>query len=196
MIAITNSYSPTRFFQKVQVYYTILYYVILQCNILQYTRLQYSILYYVIIHQVFPESATHSTHDLALFSGRNRFGSIRFGCGLLNYSSFRFNSVRNMIFPGSTRFGLRFSDASWLGPVRFGSFPRSVPAVFRITRFGSVRLGRFGSVSYSFLYNYWKLLDSLNRIWSQLQRLQSAGPSEPYAYHNNTCIYIYIYIYT
>ena len=33
----------------------------------------------------------------------------------------RFGSVRKTIFPGSTRFGLRFSDASWLGSVRFGS---------------------------------------------------------------------------
>ena len=56
------------------------------------------------------------------------------------------------MFPGSTRFGLRFSDASWLGPVRFGSVPRPVPAGSRIQRFGSVRPVRFGSVSYSFLH--------------------------------------------
>ena len=63
-----------------------------------------------------------------------------------------------MIFPGSTQFGLSFSDAisdaSWLGPVRFSSFPRPVPVGSRIKRFGSVRFGRFGlfgSVSYSFL---------------------------------------------
>ena len=46
-----------------------------------------------------------------------------------------------MTFPGSTRFGLRFSDAWWLGPVRFGLFPRPVPAGSRIKRFGSVRFG-------------------------------------------------------
>ena len=64
---------------------------------------------------------------------------------------YRFGSVRKHIFPGSTRFGLRFSDASWLGPVRSGSLPRPVPAGSRINRFGSVRFGRFGSVSYSVL---------------------------------------------
>ena len=72
----------------------------------------------------------------------------------------RFISVRKLFFPGSTRFGLRFSDASWLGPVRFASsiqFPEVSLSGFRV-RFrpipeltGSVRFGRFGSVSYSFL---------------------------------------------
>ena len=52
---------------------------------------------------------------------------------------------------GSTRFGLRFSDVSWLGPIRFGSVPRPVPAGFEIQRFVSVRFGPYGSVSYSFL---------------------------------------------
>ena len=82
---------------------------------------------------------------------RNRLGSIRFGSGLLNNSSVRFGSVRTNIFPGSTRFGLRFSDASWLGPIRFGSFARAEPVGSRIERFGSVRLGsvRFGSYSCS-----------------------------------------------
>ena len=37
------------------------------------------------------------------------------------------------------------------GPVRFGSFPRPVPAGSAIQRFDSVRFGRLGSVSYSFL---------------------------------------------
>ena len=32
----------------------------------------------------------------------------------------RFGSVRKNSCPGSTRFGLRFLGASWLGPVRFG----------------------------------------------------------------------------
>ena len=78
-------------------------------------------------------------------------GSVRFvsvpDCSKIN----RFGSVRKLICPGSTLFGLRFSDASWLGPVRFGSFPRPVPAGSGIKRLGSVRLCRFGSVSYSFL---------------------------------------------
>ena len=69
--------------------------------------------------------------------------------------SFRFWTLRKIIgsfrtddFPGSTRFGLCLSNASWLGPVRFGSFPRPVPAGSRIKRFDSVRFDR--SVSYSF----------------------------------------------
>ena len=61
------------------------------------------------------------------FSRIHRNGSVRFGIFI-------------------TRFGLCFSDASRLGPVRFGSFPRPVPELN-----GSVRFGRFGSVSYSFL---------------------------------------------
>ena len=72
----------------------------------------------------------------------------------VRFDSFRFRTFRKFIgsvrfgnyFPGSTRFGLRFSDASWLGPVRFGSFPRPVPAGSRIKRFGSVRFG--GSVRF------------------------------------------------
>ena len=48
------------------------------------------------------------------------------------------------MFPGSTLFGLRLSDASWLCPVRFGSFPNPVPAGSRFKRFGSVRQVRFG----------------------------------------------------
>ena len=70
------------------------------------------------------------------FSKIHRFGSVRFGS--------------ENIFPGSTRFGLRFSDASWLGPVRFGSVPCPVPASSRIKLFGSVRFGsvRFGSVRF------------------------------------------------
>ena len=45
------------------------------------------------------------------------------------------------MFLGSTRFSLRFSDSSWLGPVRFGSVPRPVPAGSRIKRFDSDRFG-------------------------------------------------------
>ena len=65
------------------------------------------------------------------------------------------------MFPGSTRFGLRFSDASWLCPIRFGPFLRPVPAGSRIKRFSSVRFGRFGSDSYSFLYFCWIRLETL-----------------------------------
>ena len=36
------------------------------------------------------------------------------------------------------------------GSVRFGSVPHPVPAGSRIERFGSVRFGRLGSVSYTF----------------------------------------------
>ena len=64
----------------------------------------------------------------------------------------RFGSVRRKIrFPGSPRFRLRLSDASWLGPFWFGSVPRPVPAGSRIQRFGLVRFGQFGSVYYLFL---------------------------------------------
>ena len=51
-------------------------------------------------------------------AGSARFVSVP---DFFNNSSVRFGSVRTIIFPGSTRFGLRLSDASWLGPVRFGS---------------------------------------------------------------------------
>ena len=67
-----------------------------------------------------------------LSSGRNQFDSVRFG------------SVRTTSFPGSTRFGLRFYDASWLGSVRFGSVPRPVPVGSESN--GSVRFGSAGSV--------------------------------------------------
>ena len=74
------------------------------------------------------------------------------GTGLVQFVSLpdfstihRFGSVRMIICPVSTRFGLRFSGASWLGhPVGFGSLPRPVPAGSKIKRFGSVRPVRFG----------------------------------------------------
>ena len=77
---------------------------------------------------------------MAHISGGNRFGSIRFGSGLFEKSSVRLGSVRKVEFPSSTQFSLCFLNASWLGPVRFGSFPRPVPAGSEIKRFGSVRL--------------------------------------------------------
>ena len=77
-----------------------------------------------------------------------RFDSFRFRSFRTIFCSVRFGSVRTNKFPGSTRLGLRFSDAPWLGPVRFGSV-----SVSGIDRFCSVRFGRFGSVSYSFLWS-------------------------------------------
>ena len=52
----------------------------------------------------------------ASLSGRKRFGSVPDVSELP-----RSGSVRKEIVSGSTRFGLRFSDASWLGPVPFRS---------------------------------------------------------------------------
>ena len=85
-------------------------------------------------------------------SGRKLFGSIRFGSrlfehifGSVRFGLVRFGSVRKHIFPGSTWFGLRFSDRPWLGPVQFGSVPRPVPAGSGIKRLGSVRFGWFDS---------------------------------------------------
>ena len=48
------------------------------------------------------------------------------------------------MFPGSKQFGLRFSDASWLGPVRFGSASGSGRFRNSTVRFGSVWPVRFG----------------------------------------------------
>ena len=71
-------------------------------------------------------------------------GSVRF-VSVPDFSTIhRLGSVRTIICSGSTRFGPRFSDASWVGPVRFGSFRRLVLAGSRITRFGSVRPIRYG----------------------------------------------------
>ena len=77
-------------------------------------------------------------HTTIAYPGRNRFGSIRFGSVTFEKSSVRFGSVRKHVFPGSMRFGLPFSDASWLGPVRFGLFPHPVPELNGSVRFGSV----------------------------------------------------------
>ena len=56
-------------------------------------------------------------------------GSVRFvAVPDFEDSSVRFGSVRNDMCPGSTRFGLRCSDASWLGPVRcFRVWFRPIP---------------------------------------------------------------------
>ena len=71
-------------------------------------------------------------------------GSVRFVSVPDSSTIHRLGSVRERMFPGSMRFGRRFSDATWLGPVRFGSFLCPVPAGSRIKRFGSVRPVRFG----------------------------------------------------
>ena len=65
--------------------------------------------------------------------------SFRFGSGLSKIH--RFGSVRRTILAGSMRFGLRFSDASWLrfGSVRFRVRFRSVPELNGSVRFGSAR---------------------------------------------------------
>ena len=55
------------------------------------------------------------------YKQEGRFGSVRFGSRFFKKSSVRFGSFRKFSFPCSTRFGLIFSDALWLGPVRFGS---------------------------------------------------------------------------
>ena len=88
-------------------------------------------------------------------TGRNRFGSIRFGSGLFENSSVRFGSIRfgseKIIFPIWRGSACVFRTRR--GSVRFGSVPRPVPAGSRsnqTVRFGSVPFGRFGSVSYSF----------------------------------------------
>ena len=59
---------------------------------------------------------TRTLHGL-IMSGRDRFVSVRMK------SLFRFGSVRTIICPDSTRFGLRFWDASWLGPFPEGNLP-------------------------------------------------------------------------
>ena len=79
------------------------------------------------------------------FSKINRFGSVRFG---------------NFKFPGSTPFGLHFSDASWLGSVRFRVRFRPIPELN-----GSVRFGRFGSVRFLAPSCYTEWYVKLNNPW-------------------------------
>ena len=104
-----------------------------------------------------------------------RFDSFRFRTFRKLIGSVQFSSDKNNC-PGSMRFGLRFSDASSLGPVQFVLLPRPAPAgsrnkrfaSVRPVRFASVRPVRFGSVSYIYIYIY------------------------IYMY---VCMYVYIYIY-
>ena len=75
---------------------------------------------------------------------RKGTGSVRF-VSVPDISTInQFDSVRKTNCPGSTRFGLCVSDASCLGPGRFGSFPRPVPAGSRMKQFGSIRPVWFG----------------------------------------------------
>ena len=105
---------------------------------------------YIYTHDPWP-CPVSATANSRIGSGRNRFDSIHFGSdSLVRFASLRFASEQNNL-PGSTRSGMRFSDVSWLAPVRFGSVPRPVPAGFEISRFGLVRFGWFGPVSHSFL---------------------------------------------
>ena len=136
---------------------------------------------------------------------------------------YRKEPVRFVSVPCSTRFVLRCSSASWLGLVRFGgSVPRPVPAGSGINRFGPVRLGRFGSVSYFFLqYASWNRCAERRDIGVggvprspiqfkfriQKHKFPQASKSKHTSFEATStrsfelrgmyvCIYIYIYIYT
>ena len=104
-----------------------------------------------------------------LISGRNQFGSIRFGSGLFENSSVRFGSVRKNRFPGSTRFSLRCSDSLWLGPVRFRVRFRQVPELN-----GSVRPVRFGFLFLPVSYTR----NNAGRT-NEMPALESNVPSRP-----------------
>ena len=155
-------------------------------------------------------------------SGRNRFGSIRLGSGFFENRSVRFGSVRKFSFPGSTRFGLRFSDASWLGPVRFGSASGSGRFQNYTVRSGSAGSVRFLIhscrllfllISYSFLFLIIIIIPSYFFLFLFLLISCSSlpGACPPLAYLGKTqirgvfinprwrlymCIYIYTYICT
>ena len=112
-------------------------------------------------------------------TGRNRFGSIRFGSRLFS-KSHRFGSVRKMVFP-------------WFDAVR--------PALFGcvVARSGSIRFGRFGSVSYSFLSAICCKLSRLlpgRRRGVQYPAKDKGACNIKENTHHNIYIYIYIYIYT
>ena len=78
-------------------------------------------------------------------------GSVRF-VSVPDFSKMnRFGSVRLGILVSPVRRGSACAFQTRRGSVRFGSVPRPVPAGSGIERFGSVRLGRSGSVSYFFL---------------------------------------------
>ena len=91
----------------------------------------------VIIVIIMIQEGTGSVRFVSVpdFSKIHRFGSVRFG---------------NVFLPIRRGSACVFWT-SWLGPVRFCSVPRLVPAGSGIKRFSSVRFGWFGSVSHSFL---------------------------------------------
>ena len=81
-----------------------------------------------------------------------RFDSFRFRFLSRKFvGSVQFGLVRKICFPVRRCSASVFLDALWLEPVHLGSVQRPVPAGSEIMRFCSVRFGRFGSVSYSFL---------------------------------------------
>ena len=86
-----------------------------------------------------------------MLSGRNRFGSIRFGSTIFEQNLVWVRFGLAIVLSGSMRFGMRCLTALRFGQVRFDSVPRPLPAGSRTKRFGLVRPVRFGSVSYSFL---------------------------------------------
>ena len=71
-------------------------------------------------------------------------GSVRF-VSVPDFSTI-IGSDRKMSFPGSTRFGLRFSDASWLGSVRFASAGSVSCSFLFIQKCTSKGIGRQGMV--------------------------------------------------
>ena len=102
---------------------------------------------------------TYSRFPLMQGGGAGTLGAGR-GSGFPNFSnfSFRFRTFRvfvgsvrfglAIVAPGSTRFGLRFSYASWFGPVRFDSVLRPVPAGSEMKRFASLRFGWAESIRF------------------------------------------------
>ena len=129
----------------------------------------------IICLDVFAQPGSVPDLPRAFFLIASNSGSVRFRTFRKFIGSVRFGS--KIHFPGSMRFGLFFLFAAWLGPVRFGSV-RSRVRFRLVPEFNdSVRLGRFGSVSYSFLVDYNLTLVVLHYI------------------HACVCICIYIYIY-
>ena len=84
-----------------------------------------------------------------------RFDSIRFRTFRKSIGSVRFGHLNFPVRRGSA---CVFQTPSWLGLVRFGSVPHPVPVGSEIKRVGSVRFGRFGLVSDSFLTHLYHFL--------------------------------------
>ena len=88
------------------------------------------------------------------------------------------------------------SRKEWFGSIRFGSFPRPVPAGSS-KRFGSVRFRRFGMVSYSFLVEVLVGRAAARHKALELSAAGQASKKEDICilYIYMICVYIYIYIY-